>query len=153
MKRRSDEENLVGTDQGCDPAGNEEDFLREARPLDLPACRSAGSAFHRIRHCDLQPAEPKRERRTAGRETTGLPGSASGEAWHDKSGSGCHSGTASDHFPLDRTICLWGWRTAKLRASIFTRATTWGRTRLCSRASSSSFFYDWPSFSDASESS
>ena len=38
----------------------------------------AGSAFHRIRHRDFQPAGQKREHRAAEREAAGLSGFAGG---------------------------------------------------------------------------
>ena len=101
MKRQSDEENLVGADQGRDPTGDEEDVFREAGPLDLRGCRSAGSALRRVCIVRLPTPASKRERRATRREAADLPGSAGGETRHDQSGSDCAARQATDQFPLD----------------------------------------------------
>jgi hypothetical protein len=46
-------ENLVGADQGCDPAGDEEDVFRQAWALDLSGRRAAGFSFHSVRSGDF----------------------------------------------------------------------------------------------------
>src|SRR5579859_1598538 len=102
MKRQSDEATLVGADQSCSPAGDEEDLLCQARSLDLCDCRPAGNPIRRLRDCDIHAATPASDRCQPEREAADLPGSADSEAGNAQSRSDCAPGKAADSLSLDR---------------------------------------------------